>query len=80
MGYTYAASDHIAYSENIEDLSRRDTILVTLLEMILDTIIAAQDQGRYQTQHLLCLYRQCAILVCLVVQAEKAIDHFVILG
>src|SRR4051812_35632652 len=72
-------ADHEADAERLEELLARDAGFAALGDVIADAIVATQYQGCDQTQQLLGLGRQRAILVRLRVEREEAAHDLVVL-
>jgi hypothetical protein len=76
---TDGATHHIGHCENLEDLFGGDIEFMAFAEVILDTIIAAQHHGSYQSEHLLGLHIECSLLIGLVIETPEAFDNLVVL-
>lgn len=79
MWNTDAPAHYVPDCEYLVDFIRGHTQLVAPIEMVFDTIVTSQDKGSDKPKHFLGFGRECSVFVCLIVEAEKAIDDFVIL-
>lgn len=78
MGDTNGAAHHVGYGENFKNFVGGDTQFETFAEVVLDTIVAAQNHGSHETEHFFGAYIKSAFLVRLVVEAPETFDYFVI--
>src|SRR5688572_9304722 len=74
MRYDDRPANHEPDVEHLEALLPGHFQPDATLEMVRDAVVAAQDQGRHEPQHLLDPLVQRRLLVCLPVESQEALD------